>query len=348
MWRRAGIYNGIKIQSNIVRYIPARHSFSLARFKTETTPLQPNGNDFAASMLELSSKRGMQVTWIGFASNVGLTVSKGTAGWFMNSASLLADAAHSLSDLFSDFVTLYTFKMSRKVPDKLYPYGYGKYETMGSLSVSAILIAGGLGIGAHSFELLLTTLQQQQQPSQQEILDPNAAWFALGSVLVKEWLYRITLKVGQSERSDVLIANAWHHRSDAYSSFVALVAIGGTYMGVPIFDPLGGMLVSGMILKSGADIMVNATQELMDKSIGKDELEQIEDMIATVKSEEIDLIDFHSLRGRKFGPFHHIDLTLQLKGHVSMVRANAIEDKVRNVIKTKCQHVQEVKIHLRH
>lgn len=74
-----------------------------------------------------------------------------------------------------------------------------------------------------------------------------------------------------------------HHRSDAYSSFVALVAIGGTYMGVPIFDPLGGMLVSGMILKSGADIMVNATQELMDKSIGKDELEQIEDMIATVK-----------------------------------------------------------------
>lgn len=137
----------------------------------------------------------------------------------------------SLSDLLSDFVTLYTFKMSRKVPDPIYPYGYGKiwtrffrvlavdprfffyiiiiigkYETMGSLSVSALLIAGGLGIGIHSLELLLATLNQipltsatdaiaAVKRSNDTLLDPNAAWFALSSVLVKEWLYRISKSI---------------------------------------------------------------------------------------------------------------------------------------------------------
>ncbi|KAI8876715.1 cation efflux protein [Backusella circina FSU 941] len=317
-------------------------------------------------MLEHSSKRGMQITWTGFVANIGLTVSKGTAGWMMNSAALLADAAHSFSDLLGDLVTLYTFKMSRKVPDSIYPYGYGKFETFGSLSVSALLIAGGLGIGLHSFDLLLATLPQHvalsdaataavttsaennaiMSPLSSEALDPNAAWFALGSVLIKEWLYRATLKVGISERSDVLVANAWHHRSDAYSSLVALVAIGGSFAGVPIFDPLGGIIVSGMILKSGTDIMTKSTKELMDKSIEESELDEIRDIISAVKNKEVDLLDFHSIRGRKFGPFHHLDLVLRLNPNLSLTRAHDLEQRVRVAIKNQCSYVQEVIIHI--
>ncbi|EPB92381.1 hypothetical protein HMPREF1544_00679 [Mucor circinelloides 1006PhL] len=325
-----------------------------------------HADDFA-SMLEHSSKKGMQVTWIGFVSNVGLTVSKGVAGWFMNSAALLADASHSLSDLLSDFVTLYTFKMSRKVPDNTFPYGYGKYETIGSLSVSAILVAGSIGIGIHSFDLLLdiwshhhsqasqtlsdtvastVTTASDHASQQQNILDPNAAWFALASVAIKEWLYRITLKVGQSERSDVLVANAWHHRSDAYSSFVALVAIGGSYAGMPIFDPLGGIVVSGMIFKSGVDIMRQSTTELLDKSISETELDEIKSIVASVKNKEADLLDFYSIRGRKFGPFHHLDLVIQLNPQLSITKAHGIEQKVRLAIKQHCNHVQEVIIHI--
>lgn len=107
----------------------------------------------------------------------------------MYSLALITFLLFFLSDLLSDFVTLYTFKMSRKVPDSIYPYGYGKYETIGSLSVSALLMAGGAGIGFHSFDLLLNTMDGTHNTSE---LDPNAAWFALGSVLVKEWLYRIS------------------------------------------------------------------------------------------------------------------------------------------------------------
>ncbi|KAI8642341.1 cation efflux protein [Parasitella parasitica] len=286
---------------------------------------------------------------------------------FMNSAALLADASHSFSDLLSDFVTLYTYKMSRKVPDDTFPYGYGKYETLGSLSVSAILVAGSIGIGIHSFDLLLDIWNQQHSQiaqtlndtvastattapddssRQQNILDPNAAWFALASVAIKEWLYRKTLKVGQLERSDVLIANAWHHRSDAYSSFVALVAIGGSYAGMPIFDPLGGIVVSGMIFKSGLDIMRQSTRELLDESISGTELDEIKSIITSVKNKEDDLFDFYSVRGRKFGPFHHLDLVIQLNPRLSISRAHEIEQKVRLAIKKDCAHVQEVIIHI--
>ncbi|KAG2204672.1 hypothetical protein INT47_011967 [Mucor saturninus] len=308
---------------------------SLARPLTriESTPINQHANDFA-SMLQLSSKRGMQVTWLGLASNVGLTLSKGTAGFIMNSASLLADAAHSLSGNTN----------TPKVPDAIYPYGYGRYETIGSLSVSGLLMGGGVGIGLHSFHLLLATLDGTLVSSGE--LDPNAAWFALGSVVIKEWLYRITYKVGKSERSDVLIANAWHHRSDAYSSFVALMAIGGTYAGVPMFDPLGGIVVSCMILKSGASMMSQSSQELLDKSISEDELNDIQAIVASVKEKEQDLLDFYSIRGRKFGPFQHLDLTLQLNPDLAIYKAHAIEQRVRQTIKANCGHVQEVIIHI--
>ncbi|KAI8073676.1 cation efflux protein [Thamnidium elegans] len=324
-------------------YVIARYSMSLHKpFQIRPNkPITTEPTQDFATLLQHSSKKGMRVTWIGFVSNVGLTISKGTAGVLMNSASLLADATHSFSDLLSDFVTLYTFKMSRKVPDSIYPYGYGKYETMGSLSVSALLMAGGAGIGFHSFDLLLNTIDGTHNTSE---LDPNAAWFALGSVLVKEWLYRITLKVGRSERSDVLIANAWHHRSDAYSSFVALMAIGGTYAGIPIFDPLGGILVSCMILKSGSEIMWSSSKELLDKSISESELDEIKNIVASVKDKNI--LDFYSIRGRKFGPFHHLDLTLQLNPNLPIYQAHAIEQSVRLAIKQKCCHVQEVIIHI--
>uniref|UniRef100_U9T6B8 Cation efflux protein transmembrane domain-containing protein n=1 Tax=Rhizophagus irregularis (strain DAOM 181602 / DAOM 197198 / MUCL 43194) TaxID=747089 RepID=U9T6B8_RHIID len=174
----------------------------------------------AALTISDSKSRGTKITLWGLASNVGLTAAKGVAGVVMNSASLVADAAHSLSDLISDFVTLYTFRKSRRPADATHPYGYGKYESIGSLAVSSLLIAGAIGIGHHSYELLVELLPVEIPTNISELngainsanlhpLNPNAAWFAAASVLVKEILFRITLKIGLEERSDVLIANAW-------------------------------------------------------------------------------------------------------------------------------------------
>ncbi|CEP15295.1 hypothetical protein [Parasitella parasitica] len=352
--------------------------------------------DLMAS-LKSSSKRGTRITIIGLASNVGLTITKGVAGWAMNSASLLAEALHSFSgewtdpfdalcdaafytdrlqhvDLLSDFVTLYTFKMSRKPADSIYPYGYGKFETVGSVTVSSLLLAGAIGIGWHSFDLLLATLQTagplasdaaaaaavvsssaadstaaaspRHTHGHGGVLDPNAAWFALVSVLIKEWLYRATIKVGEAERSEVLMANAWHHRSDAYSSAVALVAIVGSYAGMPVLDPLGGIVVSGMLIKSSVGLLGNSMKELMDKGITLEKLDAITNEISRVKATELDLVNFHSVRGRKQGPFTHIDLVLQLNPAISMEKAYQIEELVRSSVKSNCENVQDILIYL--
>jgi divalent metal cation (Fe/Co/Zn/Cd) transporter len=243
-------------------------------------------------VLGRTGDRGSRITLIGLFSNVGLTLAKGAAGWYMHSASLLADAGHSMSgqclyifhlrviarliislvyiDLLGDFVVLFCWKLSRKPPSRRYPYGFAKYESLGTTTVSILLIGGALGLGFHSYHILMealshtasaldagplqTTLQNvtataQHVPSIQlghaheaDVLDPNAAWFAAIGVLAKEWLYRITKKVADEEKSPVLLANAIHHRSDAYSCAVALFAILGTWWfpALPL-DPLGGV-----------------------------------------------------------------------------------------------------------
>jgi len=179
----------------------------------------------------------------------------------------LFNVSHMFPDLLGDFVTLFCWKLSRKAPSEKYPYGFAKFETLGTTTVSLLLIGGALGIGFHSYHLLLSALAETAHtlPSGpvQEILhnvtsiapgvpeslmhshthavDPNAAWFAAISVIAKEWLYRITKTVADEENSPVLLANAIHHRSDAYSSFVALFAILGSWIfpKVPL-DPIGG------------------------------------------------------------------------------------------------------------
>ncbi|KAI8341056.1 cation efflux family-domain-containing protein [Chlamydoabsidia padenii] len=362
------------------------------------------------STLEKSGKVGVQITLVGLLANVGLTATKGVAGWIMNSASLLADAAHSFSDLLSDFVTLYTFKMSRKPPDAIYPYGYGKYETVGSFAVSTLLITGGVAIGLHSLDLLTTILTTEStsssstttsivdsissvlsstatstvdsnavtnssssspststtnsplsstlsstvsslfhidhHPNDNTPLDPNAAWFALASVIVKEWLYQATIKIGKREHSDILIANAWHHRSDAYSSMIALVAIGGSYAGMPVLDPLGGLLVSALIVKSGAEIMASSVNELVDQGLTSTEIDQIRSVIAKVKEQEPHLVDYYSIRGRKLGPFKHLDMILQLDPMLPVKQAHRIEQRVRATVKNEIPMVQEILIHV--
>ena len=179
-------------------------------------------------------------------------------------------------DLLGDFVTLFAWKLSQKPPSQKYPYGFGKFETLGTISISLLLTGGALGIGFHSYNLLIDALAPtistvppgiiqdvfqavRDLPVPEighahthaasghdahvhgSVLDPNAAWFAAVGVLSKEWLYRITKKVADEERSSVLLANAIHHRSDAYSSMVALVAIlGNWYFPALPLDPIGG------------------------------------------------------------------------------------------------------------
>ena len=184
--------------------------------------------------------------------------------------------AISFTDLLGDFVVLFSWRLSRRPPSRRYPYGLAKFETVGTGLVSLLLIAGALGIGSHSLVLLLSVLSETaltvpagplqtamlnvtaaahsvpglghiaHSHGHAHALDLNAAWFAAVSIVSKEWLFRITRKVAEQENSPVLLANAYHHRSDAYSSVVALVAIlgSGWFPALPL-DPIGGASLKG-------------------------------------------------------------------------------------------------------
>ncbi|EPQ32091.1 uncharacterized protein PFL1_00288 [Pseudozyma flocculosa PF-1] len=337
--------------------------------------------DQLIAALKGKGDRGSNITLLGLASNVGLCGAKGVAGVYLNSAALLADAAHSLSDMFADLVTLFCWKMSQKPPSASHPLGYGKYETMGSLGVSLVLVAGAVGIGFHSYGLLLEALQPTLQHAPAAIqafgsftgsiahagshvghshdtaaaaggegglLDPNAMWFALASVLIKEWLYHATLKIAKEENSSVLEANALHHRSDSLSSAVTFLAIGGSWLGFPVLDPLGGLLVAGLIGKQGADLLIGALGELSDRGVEPEVLQRFDRAIAAVQRDEFPqlLRGWRDLRAVKSGVSTFADVTLELPGQTSLETAGEVEVRVRDAIVKAVKGVKEVRVRL--
>ena len=187
-----------------------------------------------------------RITWVGAAVNLSLALAKLVAGVVGNSAAMLSDAGHSLSDLVSDALTLVTLRMSALPPDIDHPYGHGRFESVGSLGIATLLLLAGLSFGQNAFAAL-------RAPSAAPI-SVRALWAAVASIVFKEVLYRATRRVGERMQSQVLIANAWHHRSDALSSVVALVGIGGAMAGWAWLDPLAATAVGGMVAWMGVEI----------------------------------------------------------------------------------------------
>ncbi|EIN11789.1 hypothetical protein PUNSTDRAFT_50649 [Punctularia strigosozonata HHB-11173 SS5] len=370
------------------------HSHSHSIFSKHVHSHGEEGHDATAEevikALQGSGDRGSRITLVGLFANIGLTASKGAAGWYMNSAALLAESAHSLSDLLGDFVTLFCWKLSRKPPSARYPYGFAKFETLGTTTVSLLLVGGALGIGFHSYYLLVDALTHTAsslppgvlQSAIQNVtevaqsvpipaiepghghghaLDPNAAWFAALGVIAKEWLYRVTEKVAREEKSPVLHANALHHRSDAYSSVVALVAILGSswFPALPL-DPVGGFLISIVILRQGLGILVGAFKELMDSGVSAKThaslVRSVQPLIApptaqngngTTTSDVPSLLAIHDLRARRAGSMTFVDLTADVPRDLSVSEAASMEEKIERTMKEARREIAEVRVRFR-
>ncbi|EJF57763.1 hypothetical protein DICSQDRAFT_173634 [Dichomitus squalens LYAD-421 SS1] len=345
--------------------------------------------------------RGSKITLVGLASNVVLTGAKGAAGWYMNSAALLADAGHCLGDLIGDFITLFSWRLSRQPPSEKYPYGYGKFEVLGTTVVSILLTGGALGIGLHSWTLLMDVLSTatvtmgpgplhdvlarildvaQAVPSiaaehahvhshgheghGDGLLDPNAAWFAGVSVVAKEWLYRITKRVADEERSPVLLANAVHHRSDAFGSAVAFVAILGNWWfpHLPL-DPIGGLIVSVLIFQQGWGLLKTAFRQLTDagvspttKAVLFDALRPLlpsssppDAMLSDGQSRPTTqtLLGISDLRAMRTGANMFVDLTAHVPAQLSVNEATAIEQRIRDALVKARRDVKEVRVRFR-
>ncbi|KAF7984208.1 hypothetical protein HWV62_15996 [Athelia sp. TMB] len=334
-----------------------------------------HGQEKIIEALQGGGDRGSRITLIGLFSNVALTGAKGAAGWYMHSASLLADAGHSLSDLLGDFVVLFSWKLSRKSPSQRYPYGFAKFETLGTTTVSILLIGGALGIGFHSYHLLVealahtastlepgtmqSVLQNVTATAKQvpaighghshgiDALDPNAAWFAAVSVIAKEWLYRITKKVADEEHSPVLLANAIHHRSDAYSSIVAFFAIIGSWFfpALPL-DPIGGLLVSVVILQQGFGLFAGAFGDLTDAGISPKKHQAftriLEPLVSSSASEG--LLGVRNIRGRRAGSLVFVDLTADIVGSLTVREMSELETKITSTLMEARKEIKEVRI----
>ena len=192
------------------------------------------------------------ITILGFMTNLLLAVCKGAIGIIAQSSALIADAGHSLSDLFSDIITYWSIHFSQQPKDENHPYGHGRFETVGSFIIALMLVATGIGVVWH-------TIERIEHPV---IPGELALWGAGISIFLKESLFQLTYRIGKKQNSRILIANAWHHRTDAISSIAALIGILGAILGFPLLDPIAGFLVAGLIIKSGIDISVNDSGKL--------------------------------------------------------------------------------------
>lgn len=284
-------------------------------------------------------QEGSRITYIGGGVNIALTGFKFAAGFLGNSQAMLADAAHSLSDLISDGITLLTVKLSSKPVTDCYPYGRGKFDSFGALSVGAILCATGATVGFEAIE----SFQQMASGVETKQVEMIALVAALTSIASKEWLYRATLKVSQKYNSPVLKSNADHHRSDALSSMVALAGIGGSMMNIPMLDPLAGALVSGMIIKTGAEIMIGAFRDLTDRRADDDVLEAVQRTLDELQLQQISgMHSYHRLRMRRMGNYFVGDVHIWIDGKLSASAAHMISERVRLSILEHHPSISEV------
>lgn len=265
-----------------------------------------------------------------------------------HSFALIADAGHSLSDLFSDFVTLWAVQVARLPPDDDHPYGHGKFESVGSLFLSLTLLGTGLSVGVSSYTKFLKVINVQRTAGVAAAAElvQIPTWPALimagMSIVSKEWLYRITRRVGEKLNSQVVIANAWHHRSDAYSSVLALISI-GLAMAVPGFlaaDPAAGMLVAGMIAMTGAEILGESVKQLTD-AVTDEELVKSVEMVA---AEDVDIKGVTRVRARQVGSSALVDVEVEVPPDLSASAMRAIEERIRMRIMSEVDGILDVEI----
>lgn len=269
-----------------------------------------------------------RVTLIGSAVNAVLIVLKFIAGIFGKSSAMIADAVHSLSDFITDVIVLVFVKIAGKPRDKGHDYGHGKFETFATMIIGLLLSLAGVGLLANGIDLVVKSCNGHalERPTMLALV------IAVVSILSKEWLYRFTAAKGREVNSQAVVANAWHHRSDAISSAGTLVGVAGAmFLGDSwrILDPVAAIVVSLFIIKSGYDIMKPSVNELLESSLPEAQETEIRQLVLGVPG----IISVHNLRTRRIGNGIAVDMHAKMDGSISLTeahsRASAAERAIR-------------------
>ena len=291
-------------------------------------------------MTKTRTQKAQQVTLIGAIINVVLSLCKIIAGFMGKSSAMIADGIHSLSDLITDAIVLIFFRISDTEKDDRHPYGHGKFETFSTFLIALILFCVGLGIFYNGTVKIISVIRGEFLPRPQMI----ALWTALISIVCKEGLFQYTKIIGRQINSQSIIANAWHHRSDAFSSIgVAIGIAGAIFLGDTwvILDPAASVIVSFFIVKTAIELSLPSIQELMEASLPKETVEKIEMLIM----EDSHVKSYHKLRTRKIGEVFVIDVHIQLDNFISLVQAHNIAGALSRRIRKEFGANTQINIH---
>jgi len=284
------------------------------------------------SSLELHAKK--KITVIGGVVNLVLSVLKVGVGSLAQSHALVADGIHSLSDLLSDGLVYYASHYGSQEADEEHPYGHARFETLATVILGAILIAVAGGIVWDA----ITRFFSDQVVSYGWLVIAAAAV----SILSKEVLYHLTLKVAKETKSDLMKANAWHHRSDAISSLLVLLGVGLDMAGFQYFDSIAALLVGLMVAKIGFELVLNASKELVDTALDTEIVEHIKKVI--LKTDGVKQL--HFLRSRKMGELALIDVHIVVNPMISVSEGHLISDAVRLSLLDELDNIAEVMVHI--
>lgn len=278
-------------------------------------------SDDASPEREAATKRS---TWISVIVNIVLTVTQVAAGVLSGSQGLIADGVHSLSDLIADFVVLLAVHHSKKAPDEDHHYGHQRYENAASMVLGGLLLAVGIG-------MVWSAVHKLQTPESIPTVHLLALWVALGALIAKELLFRYMLAVAERVRSSMLVANAWHARSDAASSLVVGIGIAGNLLGFALLDPIAALIVGCMVSKMGWSFLWDALHDLTDRAANEEQIAAISAEILATPG----VLGLHELKTRKTGDMILADVHLEIDGSLSVTEGHDIAELARINVMTR-------------
>ena len=282
-------------------------------------------------------KTANRVSIVTIIGNLFLSVLKLLAGILSHSSAMISDAVHSASDVFSTVIVMIGIRLASKESDKEHPYGHERLECVAALILAMVLFLTGLGIGIEALKNVLPGAHRTLQ-----IPGRFALTAAIVSIISKEAMYWYTVIHARKIDSGALMADAWHHRSDAYSSVGALIGIAGARLGFPVMDSIASLVIFGFILKASYDIFKDAVDKMVDHSCDEETESQIS--ACTMKNPQVKGIDL--LQTRIFGNKIYVDLEIAVDGSYTLQKAHEIAEKVHDDIEQDFPKIKHIMVHV--
>lgn len=284
-----------------------------------------------------NEKIAMRVSRNSIIANVLLSVFKFIAGVLSNSGAMLSDAVHSLSDVFSTIIVMIGVKISGKEADKNHPYGHERMESVAAILLSVMLAVTGIGIGYSGIKKIASG-----DTSTLAVPGVLALIAAIVSIVVKEGMYWYTRAAAKKINSGALMADAWHHRSDALSSVGSFIGILGARLGFPVLDPVASVVICIFVVKAAIDIFMDSIRKMTDEACDEETEQSIRDVI--IAQNGVEGID--RLQTRKFGNMIYVDVEIRADGTMTLAQSHDIAEEVHDEIEAQIENVKHCMVHV--